>query len=255
MTKRFVLAQISDTHIRSETRDDGFDPAADLTRAFAQIASYGVDAIIATGDLANDARPAEYAQFADLVADAPAPLFLVAGNHDSANLIRHTFPRHGYLPPEGPLSYVIDDYPVRLVGIDQTVSSETYGDFTQAHAAWLEAELAAAPAKPTIIALHHPPMRTHDVLLDTIALKHAERFEGVIRRHAQVGLIICGHHHRPVIGRVAHAPAIVCPSTAWTFTLAFKPGDPLAKREAAMKGWALHIWDHEAGFASHFIGL
>lgn len=255
MSRRFVLAQISDMHIRADVRADGFDPAADLRRALAQIREFGADVILATGDLANDARPEEYPLLAELLADAPAPLFLVPGNHDDAALIRQSFPRHSYLPREGPLSYVVEDLPVRLVCIDQTVAMETYGDFTPEHAAWLEATLAAAPAKPTLIALHHPPFQTHDLLLDTIGLKHAERFEAIVRRNAQVGLIVCGHHHRPVLGRVAHATAVVAPSTAWSFGLAFNPGQPFAKREAATKGWALHVWDAEHGFASHFIGL
>jgi 3',5'-cyclic AMP phosphodiesterase CpdA len=255
MSERFVLAQISDTHIRGGLREDGFEPSADLRRALASIREFGADAIVATGDLANDARADEYAVLAGLLADAPAPLFLVPGNHDDPSLIRGAFPAHLYLPREGPLSYAIEDFPVRLVAIDQIVFGETHGDFTPEHARWLEATLVAAPAKPTIIALHHPPFHTHDRLLDSIGLAHAERLAEIVARHRQVGLVLGGHHHRAVLGRVAHAPAIISPSTAWTFGLALNEGQPFAKRSAEMKGWTLHIWSEADGFVSHFMGL
>jgi 3',5'-cyclic-AMP phosphodiesterase len=255
MSERFVLAQISDMHIRSGPRDDGFDPSADLSRALARIREFGADAIVATGDLANDAQADEYRVLAALLADAPAPLFLLPGNHDDPSLMREVFPGHRYWPGEGPLSYVIDDFPVRLVAIDQIVFGETHGDFTLDHGRWLDARLAEAPQKPTILALHHPPFHTHDRLLDSIGLAHAERLAEIVSNHPQVGLVLGGHHHRPVLGRVAHAPAIISPSTAWTFGLALNEGQPFAKRASELKGWTLHIWTDADGFTSHFMGL
>ncbi|MEJ0058822.1 MAG: hypothetical protein WDM79_04190 [Terricaulis sp.] len=87
---------------------------------------------------ANDARADEYGVLAGLLNDAPAPLFLLPGNHDDPALMRAAFPAHGYFPREGPLSYAIDEFPVRLVAIDQIVFGETHGDFTPEHARWLE---------------------------------------------------------------------------------------------------------------------
>lgn len=255
MSDRFAVAQISDMHIRAAAREDGFDPSADLVRALAAIREFGADVIIATGDLANDAQADEYQALAALIADPPAPIFLVPGNHDDPALMRAALPSHTYLPPSGALSYTVEDYPVRIVAVDQIVQGETGGDFTEAHAAWLEHTLSAAPAKPTLVALHHPPFPTHDMLLDTIALAHQERFAAVIARHPQVQLIVCGHHHRAVLGRVAHAPAIIAPSTAWSFGLALNPDHPLAKRDHKGKGWALHLWSGDHRFASHFMDL
>lgn len=255
MSRRFVLAQISDMHIRAKPVEDAFDPSGDLRRALHAIGEFGADAIIATGDLANDAQEDEYRVLADILADAPAPLYLVPGNHDDAGFMRAHFSTHAYLPGEGPLSYAIDAHPVRIVAVDQVVYGETHGDFTPEHAAWLDAELSRDVGKQTVIALHHPPFPTHDQLLDRIGLAHAERFASVIAKHAHVGLIVCGHHHRPVLGRVAHAPVVVSPSTAWSFGLALNPDQPLAARSRELRGWALHVWSPEAGFASHFMTL
>ena len=259
MSASFIIAQISDMHIMTEPRRDKagrtFDHSAQLRKAFAAMAEFKPDVILATGDLVNDARADEYEVLASVLPDAPAPLYVVPGNHDDPALTRKALPTHLYLPRTGPLSFVVEDYPVRLVCIDQTVPGETFGRFSGDHARWLEAALRAEPRKPALVALHHPPFPTHDRLFDEIGLREAERFAAVIARHRQVQRIICGHHHRGVIGQVAHAPAIVAPSTAWAYSDALRPEQPIAKITGEQPGWVLHAWNAQAGFASHFMGL
>lgn len=249
MSERFVLAQISDLHIGGE------GAAAGLRRTLDALRTRRIDAIIATGDLANDEKHEEYRELAALLRDAPAPLYLAPGNHDSVERMRAAFPEHVYLPLEGALSFVIERFAVRIVSVDDTVAGEVHGDFTPAHAAWLETALARAPRHPTIVALHHPPFATHDLLFDTIALKAAERFAEVIGRHRQVVRIICGHHHRLAVGAVAHAPVVIAPSTAWSYGLALGAGDAIAPKTAEPTGYMLHVWTPEAGMASHFMAV
>lgn len=248
----FILAQISDTHIRA---DDGGVAAAKLRQALDSAREYRADAILVTGDLVNDERADEYAVLAEALADPPAPLFLLPGNHDRRENMRAAFPHHDYLPRSGPLSFVVDRFPVRLVCVDQIVPGETHGMLTEQGARWLDKTLSAKRNKPTIVALHHPPFLTHDVLFDQIGLRDADRFAKVIARHRQVGRIICGHHHRVGVGQVAHAPAVIAPSTSWVYGLAVQPEQPVAPKTAEQTGWMLHIWSKDRGFASNFMGM
>lgn len=252
MSAEFILAQISDTHLRAD--DDGA-AALQLKRALDQARAYRADAILLTGDLVNDERADEYALLAETIADPPAPLYVLPGNHDARGGIRAALPAHTYLPRSGPLSFVIDDFPVRLVCVDQIVPGETHGAFTNDEATWLDRTLSAQPYKPTIVALHHPPFPTHDVLFDTIGLRNADLFVSVIAGHRQVARVICGHHHRVAVGQAAHAPVIVAPSTSWIYGLAMHPGQPIAPTSAEQTGWMLHAWSASGGFSSVFMGL
>ncbi len=251
MSAQFVLAQISDTHIRAEAPD----AAANLRRAMDEARAYGAGAIVMTGDLVNDEKGEEYALLAEALRDPPAPLYLLPGNHDAPALLRDMFPGHEYLPRSGRLSFAVDSFPVRLVCIDQHSPGKTSGLFSEADADWLERTLSAAPAKPTLIALHHPPFPTHDILFDTIGLEGADLFASVIARHSQVQRIVCGHHHRAAVGQVAHAPVVIAPSTSWTYGLALQPGQKIAPRTSERPGWMLHAWSAQGGFASHFMAL
>ncbi|MBN8605636.1 MAG: metallophosphoesterase [Caulobacterales bacterium] len=252
MSGKFILAQISDTHVRA---DDAGAAAAQLKKAMAQAAAYRADAIVLTGDLVNDELREEYAALARAIADPPAPLFLMPGNHDARGHMRALLPGHDYLPQAGNLSYVIEHFPVRIVVLDQIVPGETHGLLTPELAAWLDRTLAAAPNKPTIIALHHPPFLTHDLLFDRIGLLDADLLAEVIAHHPQVSRVICGHHHRVSFGQCAHAPVIVAPSTSWIYGLAMHDGQPIAPRTSEQPGWMLHAWTEQGGFASHFMGL
>lgn len=252
MSAQFILAQISDTHVRAD--DDGVS-MRQLSRALQQAREYRADMILISGDLANDERPDEYALFARAVADPPAPLYVMPGNHDDRTRMREALASHKYLSASGPLSFVIEDFPVRVVCVDQIVPGETHGLFTEDQAAWLDRTLAQRPEKPTLVALHHPPFPTHDVLFDTIGLRNSELFAAVIRRHPQVARVICGHHHRMAVGQVAHAPVIVAPSTSWMYGLALHEGQDIAPKTAEQTGWVLHGWSAQKGFASVFMGL
>ncbi len=252
MSERFVLAQISDTHIRA---DDGGAAGRQLRHALAQARHYRADAIVMTGDLANDAGAEEYVALADALADPPAPLYLMPGNHDDRDRLRAAFPGHDYLPRTGHLSFVVDSFPVRIVAFDAVSPGDTHGLVTAEGAQWLDAALAASPEKPSIVALHHPPFPTHDILFDRIGLHRADLFADVIARHRQVVRVVCGHHHRVVVGQIAHAPVVVAPSTSWVYGLALQDTDKVAPRTSERPGWMLHVWTQNGGCASHVMEL
>lgn len=252
MSGKFLLAQISDTHVRA---DDGGASARRLRKALDQARAYRADAILLTGDLVNDERDDEYGVLVDAIANPSAPLFVMPGNHDDRARIRARLPAHDYLNPDGFLSYVLEQFPVQIVCVDQIVPGETYGVLTEQQATWLDATLAAAPDKPTIVALHHPPFATYDLLFDKIGLVDGDLFASVIARHRQVVRVICGHHHRTVFGQVAHAPVVAAPSTSWAYGLALHAGQEIAPKTSEAPGWMLHVWTEQGGLASHVMGL
>lgn len=249
----FALAQISDMHVGAGIGPNGLTAAENLMAALDAIARRRPDAIIATGDLVNDAKPHEYAELARILRDAPAPVFLLPGNHDDRSALGAAFPEHNYLPREGPLSFVLEQFPLRIVMVDGTASGEVGGHFTPAHAQWLDNALAAAPDKPTLVAVHHPPFESYDLLFDTISLKGADLFAKVIANHRQVIRVVCGHHHRTVVSAAGHVPMVCAPSTAWTYGLAAQADDEIAPITREPCGFLLHLWRPGGLMASHLI--
>jgi 3',5'-cyclic AMP phosphodiesterase CpdA len=100
--------------------------------------------------------------------------------------------------------------------------------------------------------MHHPPFATGIPHMDKIALLDAAAFTSVIARHRQVRRIICGHHHRPIVGQCAHAVVSISPSVAHQVELTFDPSDPGAFNFEP-PAFQLHMWDDNAGFVSHTV--
>lgn len=244
-----LIAQMSDPHLLPEdVRVFGkLNTAAALERCVAHLNGLELDAVLITGDLTNDGDGPVYAQFARTVSALKAPAFVLTGNHDDREIMRATFASH--LPAEGPLCYVVDRFPVRLVALDTLVEGEPYGELGPGQLAWLDARLGEVPDKPTLVALHHPPFRTGIGHLDRSMLRDAEALALVIGRHPQVERVACGHVHRPIQRRWAGTVVQTAPSSSHQAELVF--GEAQAGWICEPPAVLLHYWQPEAGLVSH----
>lgn len=250
-----LIAQITDTHVRAADAPAklGIDNNAKLTAAirFLEQMTPRPDVVLATGDLTNRGAPDEYAALRELLGELRIPLFVIPGNHDSRVLLRETFPEHAYLRDGGEFcSYVVDAYPVRLIGVDTTLADRHDGALCKARLDWLTSTLAAAPRQPTLIFMHHPPFETGIWWIDGIGLlRGGERFRRIVEANPQLKLIVCGHIHRSVQSQLGSTPVIVAPSTAHQVKLDVVPESAPAfvTEPPALK---LHHW-METGFVSH----
>jgi 3',5'-cyclic AMP phosphodiesterase CpdA len=214
-----IVAQISDTHITLDT-PDADQRARDLALAIADINALdpGPDAIVHTGDIAHNGLEGEYARVVAILAEARAPVYVVAGNRDDRENLRAAFSARGYLPPASDfLDYAIDDYPVRLIALD-TLSSSNKGDFCPERVRRLNDLIDAEATKPIAVFTHHPPF---EVMVGPERLhfetpEKMSRLAGALQHSGRVVGVFSGHVHRPAMGHVGSIPASVVPCTATT---------------------------------------
>ncbi len=222
-----LLAQISDTHVQlpGGELDRHYDTAGHLARAVAHLNALDPqpDVVLLTGDTVDAGAPAEYARLREILAPLRAPLFVIPGNHDEREALRAAFGVDGYLPAEGFLQYVVEDWPLRLIGLDTVMPGEPGGQLCEARLRWLDARLAEPPTRPTVLFLHHPPFRTGITLMDRMGLREPEALARVVARHAQVRHVLAGHLHRPIVSAFAGTIASTCPSTAHQLALDLPP--------------------------------
>jgi len=251
-----LIAQISDLHLRPRGVPAlGFvDTNALARRAVAALLALrpAPAAVVVTGDIADGGDPREYAMAREILAPLPMPVFLLPGNHDRHDEMRACLGDTGWLGParDGPLHHVADIGPVRLVCLDSSIAGEAGGRLGDAALAWLDATLAAAPDRPTLVAVHHPPFRTGLVHIDAILLADGAKMEAVIRRHPQVGRVVSGHVHRSVTASFGGTTAMIAPGVAHQVAL------DLADSATALfvmepPAYLVHTWTAATGFVSH----
>ena len=147
------LAHLSDTHILPGGAPVyGVDSAGRLAQAVDELNAFGadIDVVIFTGDLTDKASSEAYSMLRSILEPLRAPYFLIPGNHDDRELLRVAFEGTGAVPYEpGFANYVVDDFAVRLIGLDSTLEGSDLPEFCEARADWLEHALAAKPNRPT----------------------------------------------------------------------------------------------------------
>jgi 3',5'-cyclic AMP phosphodiesterase CpdA len=248
-----IIAQITDTHLLAEGRKLGdlIDTEAQLAAAVCALngLSTPADAVLVTGDLADDGERESYELLRTRLVALDSPFYLIPGNHDRRRALVDVFSDHAYLPREGFLHYAIEDHEVRLIGLDTLVEGREDGALCAERLAWLDAALAAERERPTLIFMHHPPFESGIWWMDAMGLSGARRLRDVLASHPQVRLIVCGHVHRAFYSSLGGVPAVVAPSTAWTVHLDLVPE---SRPHAAMEPAAafLHLWNGDS-FVTH----
>jgi len=255
-----IVAQITDLHIKPVGRfaNRRIDTATHLRRAVEALSALDppADVVLATGDLVDGGDPAEYEHLRRLLAPLARPVFVVPGNHDARRPLFDAFKQGGHIAGDGRfLHYTVEDWPVRLIGLDTTVPGEPGGLLCAERLAWLGERLSEQPDRPTLLFMHHPPFRTGIAHMDAMGLADADRLAALVTRHPQVERIVCGHIHRSIQAAFAGTVASVAPSTAHQVALALDPGAPAAF-VMEPPGFHIHVWQPGAAMATHtaFIG-
>jgi 3',5'-cyclic AMP phosphodiesterase CpdA len=247
-----VIVQLSDPHIGA-TWADG-DPVAGLATAVASIRRLrpAPDALLLTGDLADNLADSEYAEVLALLEGIDAPWYALPGNHDDRDVMR----RHFGIPGDAgtPVQYAVELGVLRILMLDSTRPGADAGEFDAGRLAWLEDALSADAHTPTLLAMHHPPLVTHVPGLDALALAPGDRaaLADVVRDHPNVMLIMAGHVHRAISGELAGRRVLSAPSTYIGFEL-----DVTAEQIVDVPtppGYVVHVL-RDGELASHVVSV
>lgn len=227
------IVQISDFHLKpgGAPAYDVADTALFLEKTVAHIntISPAPDVVIVTGDIADGGASESYALCRELLSPLTLPVFIVPGNHDQKDNLAAEFPHHRYLKNRidgGNVCYTVEDFPVRLVGMDTVTPGSHGGGVDTVRLAWLDKTLSQRPDEPTLVFMHHPPFISGIGHMDAEPFRMRHELEEVIRSHPQVERLACGHIHRSISRRFGGTTAVVCPGVGMQLALDLRPDAP-----------------------------
>ena len=246
------IVQITDTHIDGPDKllYGKVDTAQHLAQSVQEINAMQPqpDVVLITGDLVEIPSEASYEHFASLIAPLRAPAYLLPGNHDDPQFMLEMFGDTGQFPAVHPtLQYAIEEFPVRILALNSHFQGSELPDFSTHRLQWLEETLEESE-RPTLIAIHHPPMKTGIGFIDMVGAQWYAGIRDVISKHPQVQLVICGHGHTDLIGRIGTAPVYMAGSTAHQL-IAARVQDQAPAFDCRRAAPVLHHW-HGEGFVS-----
>ena len=251
-----IIAQLTDMHIRPRGLPAYrvVETNTLVERALRTVAALrpAPEVLIMSGDLTDCGLAEEYDILSELIGrHCTMPVYLVPGNHDRREVMKARLGHLTGIAGAGDfIQYAIEDHPVRLIMLDSVVPGFGHGELCDRRLDFLDRALSAAPAKPAIVVLHHPPVVCGIEHMDHINLRTAAAFGAVIARHPQVERVLCGHHHRPITARFAGTIVQVAPSTAHQVSLDLAAAAP-STFTLEPPAFLLHRWAAETGVVSH----
>ncbi len=255
-----TIAQITDLHITAsddvEAPNRSVDRLRQVLDSIHRLQPRPV-AILATGDLADNAALAEYRALQSELTSVEPPIYFAMGNHDARAPFLEVFA--GSCAPtdeNGFVQYAIDFDDLKVVVCDTLNDGFHDGGFCELRAGWLARTLDAAPDTPTLVVMHHPPVQSGVRWMDPDpGSAWIARAQAVLTGRDQVQGVICGHLHRAFTTRFAGHPLMAAPATSVQLTLNLSPIDLRTPdgREILVSeppGYLLHMWD-EGRLTSH----
>jgi 3',5'-cyclic-AMP phosphodiesterase len=191
-----VIAQLTDTHL--------FADEALTMRGFATVRSFQAvleqvrqlqpqpDLLLLTGDLSQDETIASYEQLRDRVTPLGIPAYWIPGNHDQSLSDMQQILSTELISPQK--SFQAGGW--QFILLNSMLHQQVQGELTAEALETLEQQLYYAADRPTLIALHHPPLAIASAWMDAIGLQNREALFAVIDRHPQVKLVVFGHIHQ-----------------------------------------------------------
>lgn len=173
--------------------------------AITEAAAWGSELIIAKGDLTRDSEPAEFKEFARLVAASPVSVRAILGNHDVRNRVDGAaiLTRHGV--DVARQATAVDLPGVRIILAHTPITTQRRGRLGDAEidrivtlAAGAPASSLGGPAGPVVVAMHHAPQRAPVATHYPPGLYSAESrvFVDRLREANPTSVILAGHTHR-----------------------------------------------------------
>jgi 3',5'-cyclic AMP phosphodiesterase CpdA len=251
-----LIAQISDTHIpvRGSKTYNIAPMAENLARCIEHInnASPRPDLVLLTGDITNNGETEELDHAAALLVHLEIPYFVIPGNHDDRNAVQKTFVGQSCPVSEDDfINYVIDNYELRLIALDTTILGRSSGEICKVRAAWLNECLAENSEKPTIIFMHHPPVKCGVIETDVDCFNGEDRLGDVVEKYNNIEAIICGHIHTTIHTRWRGTVVSTAPSMGMQLLLDLN----LERDEFILEdpAYQLHYWTEDKNLITHTV--
>lgn len=213
-----LLIQITDTHIVAPGKllYGDVDTERHLREAIRNINDMRPepDGVIFTGDLVETGDKESYLHFIELIKPLKMPAWVIPGNHDNPQTMFEAFAGTGCFPATGHgYQYAIDDLPFRILALNSHCNGTELPGYDEQRLSWLKDQLNRSD-KPVLLAIHHPPMKTGIELIDMGGSEWYQGLKTLLAEHSQVKLLICGHCHTDMCGRIAQVPVYMAPASS-----------------------------------------
>lgn len=148
-------------------------------------------ALIITGDLAQEEIPKTYQRVKEILTGFPLPIYALSGNHDTPAMMQDNLSSQVQIVSQKK----IHDW--HFIFINTNKPDRPEGELTIDELEQLEQQLSQIPIEHfVLIFMHHHPIDIQSAWMDRMGLEQREQFWAIISAYPQVRAIFHGHIHQ-----------------------------------------------------------
>jgi Icc protein len=204
------IVQISDCHV-SANEDAiyrGINPRETLESLLKPIKASNPDALLVTGDLAEDGSESAYEYLHQTLEKLNVPMLTVPGNHDRASVQKRYFPN---TPVDQAIVFDLPGW--QLVLLNSVIEKEVPGTLTDSMIKSLESVVLKSNL-PKIVVLHHQAVLCGSPWIDRFPLLNPEKLKFCLDENTNIKAVLWGHIHQEFSAQHGQARLLGAPSTA-----------------------------------------
>lgn len=214
MSQVYRLLQFTDLHLFAEA-DGAMRGTRTLdtlvtTLSEAQRKHWPPDAILVTGDIAQDESRGAYEVFEQQFTNLGAPVLCIPGNHDNPSFLKELKPPFQYCGTATFGNWIV-------LMLNTNNPGDAGGMLQPDQLTNLDKTLKASADKHVLICLHHHPVSSGSRWLDTVALRNAAELWHILEKHQHVRGLLWGHVHQAYEERQNGMLLMSTPSTCRQF--------------------------------------
>jgi Icc protein len=220
-----TIVQLTDLHLFTdrEQQHSGITTWDTFEQVLAQVDQRhpDYDALILTGDLAQDEAAPTYAALRKHLGERITRCRFIPGNHDDRAYLGAAFHdrfEQRYEDGADTLRFIEDHGGWRIIGVDSQIPGEIPGHIVGEQLAWLETELRNAGDMPVLLFIHHPPLPVDDAgWFGEVGFVDEAPFFEVLGNAPNVKILCAGHVHQDYTGKIGDIDFFTTPSTSVQF--------------------------------------
>ncbi len=219
------------------------------------------DLVLVTGDICNENSFDELVNAKMILDTLNTPYYVMPGNHDTRNELSTVFgTKHCPVTLEDKqsshfLNYEIkqgDQSELRMIAVDSTIDGKSGGELCKKRLAWLKTRLDEQTTKPTLIIMHHPPIKLGVFETDVDLFIGTDKLKKLLKNYSNIKAILSGHVHRHTHTLWSNTVVITAPSTSMELMLELGSKQP-SKFYNEPPSYLLHYWTTDNNLVSHAI--
>lgn len=216
MSSPLIILQISDLHILAEKGKtmEGVETEQSFILSLNHIHTIfsEIDLLLVTGDLAQDPCQSSYQRIYQALKQYQTRTICLPGNHDDFSLMQQIL-----ADKQVNCDKLIQFKHWQIISLNSKKTGSAGGYLDSSELDYLTDTLDKQPELNTLIAVHHHPIPTHSIWMDTMTIENSHELFSLLKAYPKVKAISCGHIHQEMESIKDNKLILGIPSTCFQF--------------------------------------